>query len=111
MRTLMLVMKRTIPLPTVVAVAMVLSPMVMAQTSGAKSTPAATVDEGDAFMIGKTGAMHKSNTKVSAAKHTAAMAKGAREIPHGTVIYKQGGKFYMLEEPSRQTFQDVFENF
>ena len=111
MRTLMIVMKRTISMPAVVAVAMVLSTVAMAQTSGAKSSSATTIDEGEAIMVGKTGAVHKSNTKVSASKHTAAMAKGAREIPHGTVIYKQGGKFYMLEEPSRQTFQDVFENF
>jgi hypothetical protein len=41
----------------------------------------------------------------------AAMKKGAQEIKPGAVIYKQGGKLYMLEEPTNETFHDVFENF
>jgi hypothetical protein len=89
-----------------------LSSMAMAQTK--KSTAATTIDEGDAIMVHpKTGAVHKSHTKVSAAKHTAAMGKGAREIPGGTVIYKQGGKLYMMQdsanERSSQHFQDQFD--
>ena len=51
-----------------------------------------------------------SHTKVSAAKHEAAMAKGARELK-GAVIYRQGGKLYMMEEPNNETFRDVFDNF
>jgi hypothetical protein len=54
--------------------------------------------------------VHKSHTKVSAAKHEAAMAKGARELK-GAVIYRQGGKLYMMEEPNNETFRDVFDNF
>jgi hypothetical protein len=54
---------------------------------------------------------HKSNAKVTAAQHEAAMKKGAREIKPGAVIYKQGGKLYMLEEPTNETFHEVFENF
>ena len=50
------------------------------------------------------------HTKVSAAKHEAAMAKGARELK-GAVIYRQGGKLYMMEEPNNETFRDVFDNF
>jgi hypothetical protein len=61
----------------------------------------------------KTGVVHKSNIKVSAGKHTTALAKGAREISGGTVIYKQGGKLYMLQdngnERSSQHFQDQFD--
>ena len=50
-------------------------------------------------------------TVVTAAQHEAAMKKGAKEIKPGAVIYKQGGKLYMLEEPQNETFRDVFENF
>ena len=94
------------------AVVIGLSTAAMAQTK--KSTPATTIGEGEAIMVSpKTGTVHKSNSKVSAAKHTAAMGKGAREIPGGTVIYKQGGKLYMLQdnanERASQNFQDQFD--
>jgi hypothetical protein len=35
------------------------------------------------------------------------MKKGAREIKPGAVIYKQGGKLYMSEDPSN--FQGNFD--
>ena len=42
-------------------------------------------------MIGpKDQGLHKSNVKVTATQHEAAMKKGAREIKPGAVIYKQG---------------------
>jgi hypothetical protein len=109
----MSVSKRAL-LATIAGVAMVLSTVAMAQTSGSKSTPVTTIGEGEAIMIhSKTHVVHKSNIKVSAAKHTAALAKGAREISGGTVIYKQGGKLYMLQdnanERSSQHFQDQFD--
>jgi hypothetical protein len=109
----MSVSKRAL-LATIASVAMVLSTVAMAQTSGSKSTPAASIGEGEAIMIHpKTHVVHKSNIKVSAAKHTAALAKGAREISGGTVIYKQGGKLYMLQnnanERSSEHFQDQFD--
>ena len=98
-------------LPTVVGAAIALSTVAMAQAPGAKSTSATTIGEGEAIMVSpKTGTVHKSNTKVSAAKHEAAMAKGARELK-GAVIYRQGGKLYMMEEPNNETFRDVFDNF
>jgi hypothetical protein len=51
-------------------------------------------------MIGPKGErIHKSHVKVAAAQHEAAMKKGAREIKPGAVIYKQGGKLYMLKNP------------
>lgn len=86
-----------------------LSTATMAQTAGDKnkSTEAATVGEGEAIMVSPKGAVHKSNVKVSAAKHEAAMKKGAREITSGTVFYRQGGKLYMLEQASE--FQDHFD--
>ena len=51
------------------------------------------------------------DVRVTPAQHEAAMKKGAREIKPGAVIYKQRGKLYMLEEPTNETFHDVFENF
>jgi hypothetical protein len=98
-------------LPTVVGAAIAFSTVAMAQAPGAKSTEAATIGEGEAIMVSpKTGTVHKSHTKVSAAKHEAAMGKGARELK-GAVIYRQGGKLYMMEEPNNETFRDVFDNF
>src|SRR5689334_10352973 len=44
--------------------------------------------EGEAVMISPDGTVHKSNTKVSGAKHEAALAKGANEISRGTVFYR-----------------------
>ena len=89
-----------------------LSSVAMAQTK--KSTAATSIEEGEAIMVHpKTGAVHKSNTKVSAAKHTAAMGKGAKEVPGGTVIYRQGGKLYMLQDSANEKasahFQDQFD--
>jgi hypothetical protein len=89
-----------------------LSSIAIAQAQGKKSSEVATMGEGEAFMIGPKGErLHKSNVKVTAAQHEAAVKKGAREVKAGAVIYKQGGKLYMLEEPENQTFHDVFENF
>jgi hypothetical protein len=88
--------------------------LAQAQTAqpGKKSSEVATMGEGEAVMIGPKGErIHKSNVKVTAAQHEAAMKKGAREIKPGAVIYKQRGKLYMLEEPTNETFHDVFENF
>ena len=89
-----------------------ISSIALAQAQGKKSSEVATMGEGEALMIGPKGErVHKSNVKVSTAQHEAAMKKGAREIKPGAVIYKQGGKLYMLEEPTNETFHDVFENF
>ena len=90
-----------------------LSSAAMAQTAK-KSTAATSIDEGEAIMVHpKTGAVHKSHSKVSSAKHTAAMGKGAREVPGGTVIYRQGGKLYMMQdsanEKASQHFEDQFD--
>jgi hypothetical protein len=92
-----------------------LSTGAMAQQKGnAKSHEAATIGEGEALMIGPKGErLHKSTVKVTAAQHEAAMKKGAREVKPGAVIYKQGGKLYMLEdnanEKASQNFQDQFD--
>jgi hypothetical protein len=79
-----------------------------------KSTEAATLGEGEAVMIGPKGQhVHKSNVKITAAQHEAAMKKGAREIKPGAVIYHHNGKIYMLEdnanEKASQGFQSNFD--
>jgi hypothetical protein len=88
-----------------------LSTAAIAQTK--KSTEATTVGEGDAIMLHPKGGVHKSATKVTAAQHEAAMKKGAHEVKPGTVIYRQGGKLYMLEdnanEKASQSFQGNFD--
>jgi len=93
-----------------------LSTAAIAQTAkgNAKSQEAGTIGEGEAYMIGHKGEnIHKSHTKVSAASHEAAMKKGAREVKAGTVIYRQGGKLYMMEdtanEKASQHFQSNFD--
>jgi hypothetical protein len=78
-----------------------------------KSAAATSMDEGDAIMITPKGTVSKSNSKVSDSSHTAAVAKGAKEIKPGTVIYNQGGKYYMFQDSSNerasQHFQDQFD--
>lgn len=87
-----------------------LSSFAMAQTK--KSTQATSIGEGEAVMVNGAN-VHKSNSQVTAAQHSAAVSKGAKEIPGGTVIYKQGGKLYMLQdnanERASQNFQDQFD--
>jgi hypothetical protein len=85
-----------------------------AMAQGKKSSQVTTMGEGEAVMIGPKGQhLHKSNVKITAAQHEAAMKKGAREIKPGTVIYHQGGKLYLLEdnanEKASQTFQNNFD--
>jgi hypothetical protein len=70
------------------AAAVVVASAVFAQES---ATP---LGEGEAIMIGPDGTVHKSNTKVSAAHHEAAIAQGATEVPRATVFYKHEGKLY-----------------
>ena len=90
-----------------------LSTGAMAQTKGnAKSQEVTTVGEGEAVMIGPKGQrLHKSKVKVSAAQHEAAMKKGAREVKPGAVLYKQGGKLYMMEDSAKASshFQSNFD--
>jgi hypothetical protein len=82
-----------------------------------KSAPVTNLGEGEAVLVNsKTGTVHKSNSTVSAAKHQAALAKGAREISNNTVIYKHAGKMYMFDyqdaanTQAAENFQDQFDN-
>ena len=109
----MLVSKRVL-LAAGCSVVICLSTAAMAQTKGnAKSSEAASIGEGDAIMLQPKGTVHKSDSKVSAAQHEAALKKGAKEIRPGTVIYKQGGKLYMMQDSANEkasaNFQDQFD--
>ncbi len=91
------------------AVLIGLSSAAIAQSK--KSSQVATVGEGEAVMIGPKGQhLHKSNVKITAAQHEAAMKKGAKEIKPGAVIYKQGGKLYMLEDSANEKASSQFQN-
>ena len=77
-----------------------------------KSAQVANLADDGAIMIGPKGQkIFKSNRKVSAATHKNAMAQGAKEIPAGTVIYKEAGKLYMVpgNESGAQSFQNDFD--
>ena len=54
--------------------------------------------------------LHKSKVKVSAAQHEAAMKKGAREVKPGAVLYKQGGKLYMMEDSANEKASSHFQS-
>ena len=67
--------------------------------------------EGETYMIGPKGQrLHKSKHKVTAAQHEAAMKKGAREVKPGAVIYRQGGKLYMMEDSANEKASTHFQN-
>jgi hypothetical protein len=88
-----------------------LSTAAIAQTKGnAKSQEAGTIGEGEAYMIGPKGQrLHKSKVKVTGAQHEAAVKKGAREIKPGAVIYRQGGKLYMMEDSANEKASSNFQ--
>jgi hypothetical protein len=91
------------------AVLIGLSSAAIAQTK--KSSQVATMGDGEAVMIGPKGQrLHKSNVKITSAQHEAAMKKGAREVKPGAVIYKQGGKLYMLEDSANEKASSQFQN-
>jgi hypothetical protein len=86
-----------------------LSMIAIAQAQS-KSSAVTSLNEGDAIYVGKNGAVHKSNTQVSAAKHQAAVAKGATEITGPAVMYRQAGKMYMFH-PGAAANTNAAENF
>ena len=111
----MLVSKRAL-LATATGLVIGLSTVAIAQTppgakGNAKSHEVATVGEGEAVMIGPKGQrLHKSHVKITAAQHEAAMKKGAREIKPGAVIYRQGGKLYMMEDSANEKASSNFQS-
>jgi hypothetical protein len=108
--------KRTLLVGTTL-VAAALSTDAVAQASKQKSTAVTQVGEGDAVWLNpKTARLDKSNAKITAAKHQAALAGGAKEIPKGAVLYKQSGKMYMFDpaatnQAAAANFQDQFDDW
>ncbi len=81
-RNLMSVSKRAL-LAAGASLVIGLSTVAVAQTTAGnkKSSEVTTIGEGEAVMIGPKGQrLHKSKVKVNAAKHEAAMKKGATEV-------------------------------
>jgi hypothetical protein len=81
-----------------------------------KSKTVAQIGEGDAVWLNsKTGQLDKSFTKLTAAKHQAVFAAGAKEIPRGAVLYREGGKMYMFDpaanDAAAANFQDQFDDW
>jgi hypothetical protein len=110
----MLVSKRAL-LATATGLVIGLSTVAIAQTpaakGNAKSQEVTTMGEGEAVMIGpKAQRLHKSKVKVSAAQHEAAMKKGAREVKPGAVLYKQGGKLYLMEDSANEKASSHFQS-
>ena len=87
--------------------------MIAFAVAQSKSSPVTSLEEGDAIYVGKNGAVHKSNTKVCAAKHQTALARGATELTGPTVIYHQGSRMYMYGAAAgtnaAENFQDQFD--
>ena len=79
----------------------------MAQTAN-KSTEAAAMGESEAIIVHPQGVVHKSKSKVTAAEHEAAMKNGAREVTSGTVLYRRGGKLYIVEDSRTQKASELF---
>jgi hypothetical protein len=75
-----------------------------------KSSAVTSLNEGEAIYVGKNGAVHKSNTTVSAAKHQAALTRGATELTGPAVMYRQSGKMYMFH-PGAAANTNAAENF
>jgi hypothetical protein len=76
-----------------------ISTVAIAQTmSQAKSRHLGELGEDEVMRVNpRTGTIQKSNIKISDARHGETMAKGAKEIPSTSVIYKHGGKMYMYD--------------
>lgn len=87
----------------------------------AQNTPGnmiSDVGEDEALLImGGNGKMMKAKGKMSAASHTKAMGMGGRELPMGAMVYRHGGKLYLVENKAgaktsmvQETFTDMFDN-
>ena len=70
------------------------------------------------YLRAETGRLSKAKMKMTDASHSKAMSMGARELPRGAMIYRKGGKLYLLEnKPGKaagmtmiqEGFQDHFD--
>ena len=98
---------------------------VFAQSQNTPADMLNDVGEDEAvYYKAETGKMTKAKVKMTAAHHAKAMAAGAKEITKGTkptktaLIYKHGGKLYMLENKPgaaagttmiQENFQEIFD--
>jgi len=106
----MFISKRAL-LATAAGLVIGLSTVAIAQTPNKKSQEVTSMGEGEAVMIGPKGQrLHKSKVKESAAQHEAALKKGAREVKPGTVLYKQGGKLYLMEDSANEKASSHFQS-
>lgn len=99
---------------------------VYAQAQNTPGDMLADIGEDEAvYYNAATGKMTKAKMKVSATHHTKAMAGGAKEVAKGTkptktsLVYKKGGKIYMLENKPgsaagktflQEGFQDMWDD-
>ena len=74
-----------------IAVAVVVASPVFAEES------ATALGEGEAILISPNGTVQKLDSKVSGAKHDAAVARGAEEASRGAMFYKHEGKLYGMK--------------
>ena len=69
------------------------------------------------YLKAETGKMTKGKMKLTAAHSTKAMSMGAKELPKGAMVFRKGGKLYLLENKVstgnktmiQDNFQDVFD--
>ncbi|HWM45942.1 MAG TPA: hypothetical protein VNR11_03395 [Xanthobacteraceae bacterium] len=66
------------------------------------------------YLKAETGRITKSKKKVSDATHAKAMQHGARALAQGSMIYRKGGKIYLLENkpgsaPGKTMIQENFQ--
>ena len=69
------------------------------------------------YLKAETGKVTKGKAKMTAAHTTKAMSMGAKELPKGAMIFRKGGKLYLLENKAgaggktmiQENFQEVFD--
>lgn len=89
-----------------------------AQTQNTPGNMLSDVGEDEAVLImGSNGKMMKAKGRMSAASHTKAMGMGGHELPMGAMIYRHGGKLYLVENKAgaktsmvQESFPDMFDN-
>jgi hypothetical protein len=55
------------------------------------------------YLKAETGKVSKAKAKMTDSSHGKAMTAGARELPRGAMIYRKGGKLYLLENKPGKT--------
>jgi hypothetical protein len=80
------------------ALALGMSTAAFAQTQNVPGNMLSDVGQDEIiYLKAETGRMSKAKAKMTDASHSKAMTAGARELPRGAMIYRKGGKLYLLE--------------